>query len=393
MNGTDSNPATGTVWLLAPDPGFRNNRATLMANTLAGAGYRVTLHVGEVCLRPAGLDGAVEMVADIPRHIDTPGTGAGALEVLDFSRVDLVQVVGPGLLHWATARLPAEIPLVYDVPGGGTEPVVETGEGWAARAGKLWNRLRVSLGERQEAGRIDAVLCPGYLYGEFLQREFKLGRVPVVPIYPAHPYQEPEARAPKGWARRGRHVAAVLGGDAGNLEAAIHAVARLRELDLAVVNGGGDWEQAHGWANGCGMNGRLHRINVPETEVLSTLAAFDVGLVLSADNRQTDLYDPPDALFSFLMAGLPVVASDLPGLERMVAAHNFGLVTDPGSVDHVSDNLARVCLEPAVHGRLAHNVAVVRERRYSWEVQGNRLLALYRQLLSERAGTAFAGSG
>jgi hypothetical protein len=377
--------APGRVALVVAHPERHNRRALRMAGTLAGAGHRVTLYTapeaGPAFAAPAGVERVVCLPEAAADGRDLP---AGALDGVDVQGADVVQVAGQAALRQVATRLPEGCRLFYDVPGLEAPP--DRAPGGPRAGAKAWARdLWLSVGEWFRAPRIDAVLCPGYVFGQYLQRELKLGKVPVVPIYAAHPLWETVRPEPPDCLRPGRPAVAVAGVDFADMAPAVRALAHVRAVDLVAVNGTGDWEPLRAEAEAMRMAERLHRVEVPEDGLIPALAAFQAGLVLPGDTTQRARYDLPDALFSFLMAGVPVVASDLPGLERVVSTHNVGSLADPDDTEAVADAVGRVCGDEALRERLLHNVAVTRRRRYCWEAQAGRLLDLYDQVLTSRA--------
>jgi hypothetical protein len=374
------------VALVAPHPERNNRRAALMAGTLAGAGHRVTLYVAADDPRPAGLPAAAEVVACLPAPGAEGPAEAAALDRVDVAGIDVLHVQGQAALRRLAGRLGPECKLVYDVPGLGAAGPGGNGPGPAAGPRAWLQELRLTVGEWIRAPRIDAVLCPGYVYGQFLQRELKLGRVPVVPIYAAHPLWETVRPAPPPCLRPGRPAVALAGVPFADAGPALRALAQVRAVDLVVVNGEGDWDALQAAAKEVDMADRLFRAEVDPGDLIPTLAAFQAGLVLPADTSQRALYDLPDALFTFLMAGVPVVASRMPGMERIVATHNVGRLVEPEDTEQLADDVLRLCRDPALRERLLHNVAVVRRARYCWEAQEGRLLDLYDRLLAPAGG-------
>ncbi len=362
-------PQARRVALFSADPTTANHRAVRMMGSLADAGYRVTLftEARHTALAPDRVD-AVGCLTDRD----------GRLRVApmpDLSGFDIVQVAGRQLLGAVSPHVPRTTKLIYDVPEA------EPDEG----GGSWLDGIKVKVGAWRSAPRIDTVLCPGYVFGEYLQREMQLKAVPVVPIYPAYPYVEHIVPDNAFWGQKGRPAVAVLGGDVADMEPAVAAVGRLRDVDLVAINVQGDWGVVERLAEPYRFAGRLHRIEVPEDRLLGTVATFRMGLVLPVDASQQSLYDIPPSLFMFLMAGVPVVTSDLPGIARLVVAQNFGLMAEPTNHEQLADQIGRACTDNLAWERLCHNVNVVRRQRYSWEVQEKRLLTAYARLAGDTA--------
>jgi len=375
------------VALFVTNLGSRNGRVRLMLDTLLQAGYRVRLYTDAegAAMAPDGV--AVEICL----RAATATEPITLFNVPDLSGVAVVQASGRDLLRQVAGYVPKDAKLIYDVPAAEPLPEAPEGAGLAMR-GRAWLAgIKSSVGAWGVAPRLDAAICPSYMFGEFLQRDMKLKNVPVVPIYPALPFVESVTPNPDVWVPNKRPAAGVLGGDFADLAAAIHGVGRVRELDLVVINGHGDWQAAEQIAKSYPqMVSRMHRVDVPPEQVLSTLAGCEMGLVLPLETTQQDLYDIPTELFQFLMAGVPLVTSDLPGIERLVQAQNFGLLADPEDFEQVANQIGRVWSDRVNHERLLHNVELVRQHRYSWEVQSTRLLALYELLTGVASGSAKA---
>jgi len=374
------------VAMVVAHPERHNRRATLMARSLAEAGHAVTLYTSADVARPAALPDSVVTVPCLPQDVDAVSApGPEAYAGVDLDGVRVVHAAGRTALAGLAGRVPEGTRLIYDVPGADLIPEAAADARGAGPRGWL-KGLKSRVGEWLSATRVDAVLCPGYVFGEFLQRELKLHRVPVVPIYAAHPFAEVIRAKVPAVLRPGRPAAALVGPEHAPLGPVLEAVAQVRELEVVAINAsstgsssGGDpaWDAAAAGP----LKGRLHRLAVPEADMLATLAAFQAALVLPADTSQRSLYDLPDALFGFVMAGVPLVASNLPGIERLVWTHNIGTLVDPGDVEQMADALGRTCQDAVYRERLLHNLGIVRKKRYSWEAQETRLLDLYDLLL------------
>lgn len=89
----------------------------------------------------------------------------------------------------------------------------------------------------------------------------------------------------------------------------------------------------------------------------------------------------PNKLFEAMAAGVPVVASDLPGMAPIVRSTGCGLLVDPMSPPAIADAIRQI-LEAPPGERDAWREAgrrAVRER-YSWEREAPKLLAVLAEL-------------
>jgi glycosyltransferase involved in cell wall biosynthesis len=79
-----------------------------------------------------------------------------------------------------------------------------------------------------------------------------------------------------------------------------------------------------------GLGQRVHfRAPVPLAELLSYSAQADVGVTLLEDTCENHRLALPNKAFEYVAAGIPVVASDLPELGRLVGSYGIGWTVDP----------------------------------------------------------------
>ncbi|HEX5938439.1 MAG TPA: glycosyltransferase family 4 protein, partial [Actinomycetota bacterium] len=89
-------------------------------------------------------------------------------------------------------------------------------------------------------------------------------------------------------------------------------------------------------------------------------------------------------LVEAMAAGVPVVASDIPGYREVVADGVEGLLVPPRDPEALAGGLVRVLTEPDLATRLGE-AGRERVRRYDWPIVVDRLEELY--------GRAIEGAG
>ncbi|HSW43544.1 MAG TPA: glycosyltransferase, partial [Patescibacteria group bacterium] len=125
---------------------------------------------------------------------------------------------------------------------------------------------------------------------------------------------------------------------------------------------------------------------VPPQELLEWTASADVMLMTIQPTTLNHRHTTPQKLWEAIAAGVPVVASDLPGMAEVVREVGCGLVCDPEDPTAIAasirDLLGRSPEERAA-ARL-RSLAAARET-YNWAAQANVLLAVYERLLAPSA--------
>jgi glycosyltransferase involved in cell wall biosynthesis len=123
---------------------------------------------------------------------------------------------------------------------------------------------------------------------------------------------------------------------------------------------------------------RIHYLPpVPPKEVLRYAAGSDVGLSLIDDICLSYRYCLPNKLFETLLAGVPVLASDLPDQAEIVKKHEGGWVV-PNRTEDLADFLINLDVDRA---RQMREDLPKRVRDLSWEKEREELLRLYQSLL------------
>jgi glycosyltransferase involved in cell wall biosynthesis len=102
----------------------------------------------------------------------------------------------------------------------------------------------------------------------------------------------------------------------------------------------------------------------------------------------------PNVLLEALALEVPVVATRVAGVPRLITDSANGLVVEPGSADALTGALGRLLTDPDLRGRLRREGRRTVEKRYSFATRMDRLRASYDGLLGRgpgRKGSPHAG--
>nr|BCX01285.1 MAG: hypothetical protein KatS3mg041_1331 [Bacteroidota bacterium] len=166
------------------------------------------------------------------------------------------------------------------------------------------------------------------------------------------------------------------------LEKLLVAFARadLEQSHLILMGGGPLREALSLLARRLGVADRTWFLDpVPPGELLSYTASADVGLTLLEDSCLNHRYALPNKLFEYLMAGLPVLASDLPEIRRLVVEFDVGLVVNPRDEEALRSALERMRRDASALWRWQQNTTRVFDH-YRWEFERCTLQSVYERL-------------
>jgi glycosyltransferase involved in cell wall biosynthesis len=105
---------------------------------------------------------------------------------------------------------------------------------------------------------------------------------------------------------------------------------------------------------------------VPPDQIVSSLAPYDIGLVIDRVETDNARFALPNKLFEYVMAGLAVVVPDAPAMARLVREEGIGRTYRPGQLGDVLAELAADRAEVSAMRRRARAAALA---RYNAEAQ------------------------
>jgi len=117
---------------------------------------------------------------------------------------------------------------------------------------------------------------------------------------------------------------------------------------------------------------------VPQKEVIMKAAEADVGIIPYLPTNWNNYLCSPNKLFEYIQAGVPVVASDLPFLRKVIIGEDIGLTFDPYDPKDIASTINKVTRERELT-RLRQNVRKAAEK-WCWEREEPKLLQIYDRL-------------
>jgi glycosyltransferase involved in cell wall biosynthesis len=265
-----------------------------------------------------------------------------------------------------------DVPLVYD-----------SHEFWIEQS-SLVNR-RVIRGfwsqlERRLIGQANRVITVSPSIGQNLEQTYGLEDVVILRNLPL--YREPvtsDLIHLELGLESGRPIVLYQGGflTANGLDLQIKAAAQLDQAALVLIGDGPTQDQLKAQVRTLGLEHKVYFIaRVPFQKLHQYTCSADLGLCLIQGIGQSFYYSLPNKLFEYLMAGLPVLASNFPDMGQIVNQEGVGQTIDPSDVSaigkHITDLLANTELRQQYS-----QAALQAAKRYNWEHEAAKLIGLY----------------
>ncbi len=254
-----------------------------------------------------------------------------------------------------------------------------------ARLPGPWRKL-LERAERRWARSADALISANAGYARVLERAW--GRRPTV-IWNGAPAFDPPDPPERRWHHRlglAADLKVVLylglvmpGRGIGQL---CQAMAGIPDAVLVVAGFGVDYERYRAGAAALPHADRIRFVGgVPHGEILPLVASADVSAMPVQGDTLNHRLNVPTKLFDAMVAGVPVVASDLPGMAPIVRQTGCGELCDPDDPSDIARAI-RSILAASPERRAGYREACLEAARgpYGWDRQAAVLRALYEKL-------------
>lgn len=389
---------------------FRHDARVLkQAQTLQSAGYHVTvfaLHTPGVTRSKETLTEGIQVIrvarrplwrwrgTKVPPSTSAPAAGnpMTALRVVArlWTHIGLVTRIAwhrATVIHahdvntlpsaWLAARL-SGAKLVYDAHELST-----------SREGYGRYRQWVARVERTLMPRTDGNITTTQARAKFFARAYAIARPQVLQNRPRFSNSPPtqRIRAELGLLQPWPIVVYQGGLQQGRgLERLLRVAASVQNAYFVLIGGGKLSVPLMTLRDELGLTERVHFIPVvPLAELPSYTASADIGVQPIENTCLNHFTTDSNKLFEYVIAGLPVIATDFPEIRRIVRTHDIGLLVPAGDDLPLQTALTRLLNDPALRRRYAGNTRIA-ARYLNWEQQEAELVTLYQRLAGKGRG-------
>jgi len=114
-------------------------------------------------------------------------------------------------------------------------------------------------------------------------------------------------------------------------------------------------------------------------QVYENFKKADIGIV-SLHHLPRYQVALPVKMFEYMASSLPVIASDFSLWRDIVEGNDCGIMVDPESPEEIAEALEYLIDNPQQAKEMGENGRKAVEEKYSWDSEGEKLLALYKSL-------------
>lgn len=116
-------------------------------------------------------------------------------------------------------------------------------------------------------------------------------------------------------------------------------------------------------------------------KLIAAARSADVGIVPYIPTNLCNYLSSPNKLFEYIQAGLPIVASDLPFIRKVVRDNEIGALFNPRDPQSIAKAINAVTRDSALE-YYRKNVDAIKNK-YTWEREEPKFLRLYQDLASD----------
>jgi len=163
------------------------------------------------------------------------------------------------------------------------------------------------------------------------------------------------------------------------IEHLIQSIQSIPDSSLVILGEGPSLEEYRNLT----ISRQWERVYFPGKVSLADLPSYtssaDIGVLLTEDTCLSYHLSLPNKLFEYIHAGLPVVASNLPEIARVVSTHQIGEVVNPDDPKDIANAISRLLHDPTRYSQCRSN-AIQAVKKFTWEQESKNLLAVYQSL-------------
>jgi glycosyltransferase involved in cell wall biosynthesis len=162
----------------------------------------------------------------------------------------------------------------------------------------------------------------------------------------------------------------------------IEAMTMIEHVHLVLIGGGELEEEIRDKIKILNVENKVTLTGyVPTSQLIKTASGADLGLVLFEPTSLNYTYALPNKFFEYIMAGLPVLASNLETFETYIKKYDIGMTVNPQDVQGIAE---------AITGMLSDEEQLIIWRRnagetskiLNWENESQKMNQIYAKIQS-----------
>ena len=162
----------------------------------------------------------------------------------------------------------------------------------------------------------------------------------------------------------------------------IGAISTTDSVSLLIVGSGGNVGLLREKAANMGLIGKIKFIPVlPWESLMKYTRSADAGLSLDKNSNLNYNFSLPNKLFDYISAGIPVIASELPEISKILGDYNCGLSIPEVNPREISKAIMTLRDNRGLLLELKRNAGIASES-LNWETESQKVKELYGPIIN-----------
>jgi glycosyltransferase involved in cell wall biosynthesis len=154
----------------------------------------------------------------------------------------------------------------------------------------------------------------------------------------------------------------------------------LPDAFLMIIGGGDVLPQLKQYVEENKLQNRILFLpRMPYEQMMSYTELADLGLTLDKDTNLNYKYSLPNKLFDYIQAGVPVMATPLPEISKIIKEYNIGTFTQDSGAETLAEEIRSAVNNTELMGVWQKNL-INAAQELCWEKEETGLLKIYEEL-------------
>ena len=163
-------------------------------------------------------------------------------------------------------------------------------------------------------------------------------------------------------------------------EEAVASMQYLDDINLIILGGGDVLKTIQDLVKQYHLEAKIiFKPRMPYTEMMKYTMACDAGLTFDKDTNLNYRFSLPNKIFDYIHAGIPVLASRLPELEKVIKTYDIGDFIDSHDPKHIAEKLKFILADTDTLARWGKNLHLA-ANALCWEEESKKFPDILHEL-------------
>lgn len=163
------------------------------------------------------------------------------------------------------------------------------------------------------------------------------------------------------------------------VEELIEAMPMIDEAILLIIGGGDVIDKLKQMSKDLGVSNRIiFKPRMPYAEMMKFTLVADLGLTLDKSTNLNYKFSLPNKLFDYILAGVPVLSSSLPEIEKIITKYNIGDFIQKHDPKHIANKINQILKDRIKLDEWKNNCSFAAQE-LTWENEEIVLKNIYRK--------------